>query len=401
VRFKEYDSQEVSNMLQQAGEDYAKFELAEKCWHAALRLHHYLADHQWNGTALIGPDSGIRINYRLGRFVKSYLNRVPWNDDYYYLQAQGYWILSNWRLFQRSGETRYRDMAIACSRFMLSQQRDDGAWLYPNREWKGRIATAEGTWGSLGLIESFRQTGAGEFLDGALRWHRFLHDTIGFQQIGDQLAVNYFASQGSARVPNNSAFVLRFLAALTDATGESSYLNPCAGLITFMQRAQKRSGEFPYSLGAATADDRPHFQCYQYNAFQCLDLMAYYEMTADPGAASLFLRTLKFLAAGLAVDGHAPYDCSGRYRQVTYHTAVLAASFEQACRLGIGGYASLSARSFNHLLQLQRPDGGFFYSRRDYRIFEDRRSYPRYLAMILFHLLGAAGGHSARRQADD
>ena len=201
---------------------------------------------------------------------------------------------------------------------------------------------------------------------------------------------------------NNSALVLRFLAALADATGESGDLNPCAGLLTFMQRAQNSSGEFPYSLGADIAEDRPHFQCYQYNAFQCLDLMAYYEMTGDPVAASLFLRTLKFLAAGLAADGHAPYDCGENRRQVTYHTAVLAAAFDQACRLGIGDYGPLSARAFNYLLQLQRSDGGFAYSRRDYRILQDRRSYPRYLAMILYHLLGgAAGDQSAARQTGD
>jgi hypothetical protein len=380
----------LNTVVEEIGAD-SNPQLANERLAAALRLHRYISRRHWNGSALIGPDPGIRVNYRIGRFIKSYLPPLPWNDDYYYLQAQGYWILANWRLFQHTGESRYRDVAIACSRFMISQQRDDGAWLYPNQEWKGRIATAEGTWGSLGLIESYRHTGAGEFLNSALRWHGFLHNMIGFQQIGDQLAVNYFANQGSARVPNNSAFALRFFAALSEVTGESSYLDPCVGLINFMQRAQKSSGEFPYSLGAVVADDRPHFQCYQYNAFQCLDLMAYYEMTADPMAASLSLRTLKFLAAGLAADGHAPYACGDRYRQVTYHTAVLAAAFDQACRLGMGGYGSLSERGFSHLLELQRPDGGFVYSRHDYRILEDRRSYPRYLTMILYHLLGAAG----------
>ena len=401
MNFAEATDELVNFQVEEAGAN-SNVLLAERRLAAALRLHHYISRRHWNGKALIGPDPGIRINYRIGRFIKSYLPPVPWNDDYYYLQAQGYWILANWRLFQRTGVSRYRDVAIACSRTMIAQQRDDGAWLYPNREWKGRIATAEGTWGSLGLIESYRQTGAAEFLKGALSWHRFLHDTIGFQQISDQLAVNYFANQGSARVPNNSAFVLRFLAALADATRDSSYLNPCAGLIAFMQRAQKSSGEFPYSLGAAVAEDRPHFQCYQYNAFQCLDLMAYYEMTGDPVAASLFLRTLKFLAAGLAADGHAPYDCGESRRRVTYHTAVLAAAFDEASRHGIGDYGALSARAFNYLLQLQHSGGGFAYSRRDYGILEDRRSYPRYLAMILYHLLGgAAADQSAARQAGD
>src|SRR5688500_15975883 len=123
--------------------------LLSECLESARKIHAYLLDNCWDGDALIGPDSGIRINYRFGRFVKSYLRWVPWNDRYYYLQAQAYWILSNWRLMQCTAEECCRDIALRCSNFMLLQQREDGAWLYPNREWKGRVAAAEGTWGSL------------------------------------------------------------------------------------------------------------------------------------------------------------------------------------------------------------------------------------------------------------
>ena len=107
---------------------------------AAIKLHQYLVANHWNGHGLIGPDPGIRFNYRIGRFVKGYLRNLPWNDMYYYLQAQGYWVISNWVLFNRTQAEMYRDIALRCSEYMLELQRSDGAWEYPNPEWRGRIA---------------------------------------------------------------------------------------------------------------------------------------------------------------------------------------------------------------------------------------------------------------------
>jgi hypothetical protein len=353
-----------------------------------MKLHHYLVAKHWQGQALIGPDPGIRFNYRIGRFLKSYLRSIPWGDNYYYLQAQGYWILSNWRLFTQTGNETYRDIALRCSKYMLTQQRDDGAWEYPNPEWRGRIATAEGTWGSLGLLETYRQTTDPAFLTGALRWHTFLVETIGFQRSGDELAVQYFAHRRGVRVPNNSAFVLRFLAELASVTGEKGYLQSCAGLLRFMCHVQQSTGEFPYAVGGEAGEkDRPHYQCYQYNAFQCLDLIRYHEVTGDRTPIPLIIRVLGFLRQGLARDGRAFYACGNRHREVTYHTAVLGAAFGKARQLGIDGYEDLANRAYSYLLGWQLPNGSFSYSRRDYHLLSDQRSYPRYLAMILYHLL--------------
>ncbi|GEM_PF-111603 len=361
----------------------------DRHFRAAERLHRYLVARHWRVGALVGPDPGIRFNYRIGRFIKSALPGVRWDDDYYYLQAQGYWALANWWLFARTGEEVYRDIALHCSETVLARQRGDGAWEYPNREWKGRVATAEGTWGCLGLLEGYRRTGDRRFLDGVLRWHDYLVKVIGFQRRGDELAVNYFAHRGQGeRVLNNSAFALRFLAELADATGDLGYTWPCAGLITFLRRAQRPTGEFPYTVaGAGGSRGRAHFQCYQYNAFQCLDLIHYCEVAQDPSALSLVEGALRFLGTGLGGDGHAHYECGNPHRAVAYHTAALGAAFARAEALGIRGYGGLAERAYAHLLRLQRPDGGFPYSRRDYRVLSDRRSYPRYLAMILYHLL--------------
>jgi hypothetical protein len=353
---------------------------------AAVKLHRYLVGRHWSDRGLIGPDPGIRWNYRIGRFLKSYLGGSLWTDDLYYLQAQGYWTLDNWSLFARCGDTACREIATGCCETMLARQRRDGAWEYPNREWRGRISETEGTWGSLGLLEGYRRTGNRRFLEGALRWHEFLTTAIGFQRHGDALAVNDFAGREGSPVPNASALALRFLAELADATGDDAYRRRCPGLLRFLETVQSPSGEFPYTVLNRFRQGRPHFQCFQYNAFQCLDLMRYFALVNEklPPWIDHFLN---FLRTGVAPDGHAYYQCGNRRRTVNYHTAVLAAALHSAGRLGFPGCREPADRACRCLLAQQRPDGGFPYSRGDYRFLRDQRSYPRYLAMILLHLL--------------
>jgi hypothetical protein len=272
---------------------------------------------------------------------------------------------------------------------MLDEQRRDGAWVYPNPEWKNRVATAECTWASLGLLATYRHTADERFLSSVLRWHHYLLNEVGFERSGDELAVNYFAKTRMARVPNNSAFVLRFLAELADVTGEKAYMRECAGMLAFMRRAQKPNGEFPYMVKGSIAGGRrwEHFQCYQYNAFQCLDLMRYYKITGNSALRPVLEDCLGFLRTGIAEDGHMFYDCRNRSRQVIYHAAVTGAAFAIAGRLGFCGYETLCDRVFSYLLRRQRPDGSFPYSQGEYYFLRDARSYPRNLSMILFHLV--------------
>ena len=360
------------------------------CLPSACDLHQYLTHAHWTGHALIGPDPGIRINYRIGRFVKSYLRKLQWLDSLYYVQGQAYWILANWRLFDLTGEVTYREIAVACSDYLLERQREDGAWEYPNPEWKGRVATTEGNWGSVGLLESFRQTSDERYLDSALDWHRFLTKVTGFQRDGDELAVNYFANRGkSSKVCNNSVTTLRVLAEMNEATGNDQLMEPFEGLLRFLERAQLESGEFPYVIAAepGVGRNRTHFQCFQYNAFECLNLMRTYELTANAALLQMISKSLAFLQKGQADDGRAMYQCGNPSRTVNYHTAVLAAALSKANDFNVSGYVESARRSFQYLLSLQRTDGSFPYSQREYKVLSDQRSYPRYLAMILYHLL--------------
>jgi hypothetical protein len=384
---------------------------------AALSLHRYMVARHWSGHALIGPDPGIRFNYRIGRFIKSYLRQVGWGDDYYYLQGQGYWTLGNWRLFDLLGEERYREIAVSCSLSMLARQGPDGAWTYPNPEWRGRVATVEGTWGSIGLLETYRRTGEALFLTAALRWRRFLVETIGFQRVGDTLAANYFAHRSGVRVPANCGIVLRFLAELAEVTREQAYLEQAGGLLRFFRSTQLASGEFPYAVEGAVAHRRVHFQCYQYNAFLCLDLIRYYELTRDADSLTPVPRLLAFLGTGVAPNGHAFYACGNAHRAVTYHAAAVGAALRAGASLGLtpdrgvrapgyedrgvgapGYELALADRAYAYVIGRQRPDGGFPHSERDYRLLSDRRSYPRYLAMILLHLLTSRPGPVPRFQ---
>src|SRR5260370_38828227 len=139
---------------------------------AALRLHDYLVASHWNGRALNVPDVGFRFNSRIGRFIKSYLPRVDWKDNYYYVQAQGYWILDNWHLYSSTRDNRYRDIALRCSEFLLGRQQEDGAWLHPNPEWRGPNPTPQVSWGSLGLLQGPPPTAARKVLNLVRRRNR-------------------------------------------------------------------------------------------------------------------------------------------------------------------------------------------------------------------------------------
>jgi hypothetical protein len=364
----------------------------DRYFEAALRAHSYLVAAHWRDGALVGPDSGVRINYRVGRFVKGYLDVVPWHDAYAYVQTQGYWILSNWWLYRATGDARFRDIALRCSRYLTAVQREDGAWKYPNPEWKGRIATIEGTWGSLGLLETYRHTGVEAFLEAVLRWHRFLVSQVGFQDDGDEIAVNYFAGRPGARVPNNSCDVLRFLGELAQATGDRAYLERTAGLVAFIRNVQKPSGEFPYAVpGSAGGTLRSHFQCFQYNAFQCIGLARYHKLTGDPAVRPVVEKVAAFLRTGLALDGHVHYSCQDHSREVVYHTAVTGAAFTSAARLSLEGCEEPARRAFEYVLGRQRADGSFPFSVREHRVLQDRRAYPRNIAMIQHHLLLQSG----------
>jgi len=358
---------------------------------AATRLHAYLVERHWNGQALQGPDYGIRFNARVGRFIKSYASFLPWSDDYVYTQAQHCWILANWLISDLGLADRKtcQEIAIACSEFVLSMQRCEGYWEYPNPEWKHRIATVEGNYAVMGLLETYLRTGHQPLLDGAKEWYRYVMENVGFEDQDGRLAVNYFANETGSMVPNNSASAVRTFAHLAKAANDDRFSDPCEGMVAFLRDAQLETGELPYALkGPHGKSDRIHFQCYQYNAFQFLNLADYYRLTEDWATLPVLEGLARFVSGGVLESGAACYDCRHEQPEVSYYDAALAAALSLATALELGDYRSLADRAYGRLLSQQRRDGGMaFFSRRNYGFLTDRRSYPRSQAMILYHLL--------------
>jgi hypothetical protein len=133
---------------------------------------------------------------------------------------------------------------------------------------------------------------------------------------------------------------------------------------------------------------RIHFLCYQYNAFEFIDLVDYYDLTGDAEVLPILEPLAQYLAGGITSAGAGRYDCAHSTPEVLYYSLAIAQALSQATARGLGSYQDLVDRTYSNALIRQRVDGGFaFHSRANYGVLCDRRSYPRYLSMILNHLL--------------
>jgi hypothetical protein len=367
---------------------------------AASYLQRYLMKEHFNGKALEGPDSGVRFNARIWRFIKSYLYFLPWIDSYEFMQTQGYWILANWRLADLLGNKQFGKLALACAEYVASTQQPEGHWKYPPvPSRKGKIATVEGNFAAIGLLESYRRTKQEYLLSAATKWHRFLVDNIGFQEIDDRLAINYWASSPSGMVPNNTSLTLWVLAELADASNDVQYLAPCEAMVAFLDAVQMENGELPYAVASSADSGRPHFLCFQYNAFEFLDLVHYYGITSDQSVWPILGRLATFLSQGVSESGAARYDCYHDGPEVLYYTAAVAAALSQATALGIANFGRTVDQAYSRVLAQQKANGGMeFFSKRNYGFLTDRRPYPRNLAMVLYHLIIGAQSHSAQAE---
>ena len=365
-------------------------DVANKCRAAADRLYDYLITrHVGSDGAVTGPDFGVRFNLRVGRLVKSYLRFLPWSDIYYYTQGQAYWILANLELHRLTGDSAYLRHAVRCCDAMLARQMPQGYWEFPHNEWKGVIATVETCFGGIGLLAGYEATGDERYLAAARQTYDYIIHEVGFQKYDDDsLAVNYFSNRTRALVPNNSTLAVWFCAALNRATGEPEYLGDyCTKMINFLVRCQFASGELPYSVAGESYPGRDHYQCFQYNSFEFMDLVEYRRLTGDNRVVPLMRRLAEFLSHGLTKEDNIRADCFSDWPVRHYCTAAISAALTRATQEGLGDYSETAARGFAKLMSWQRKDGGFDFSVRDYGMFADRRSYPRVMCMILRHLL--------------
>jgi len=356
---------------------------------SAERLHLYLHRTHYQDGILHGPDPGVRFNLRAWRFLKSALSSIPWGDDYVFMQTQGYWVLANWLLYDATGEPGYREIAIRSSEATLAREAGEGYWKYPLPERRHLVATLEGIWGGVALLATYHREARMDLLDGAARAYEFMVSRIGFQSHAAGKVINYF-DRPRGKVTNNSVIAAWYFLRLWQATREESYLQHVSALLDFVASVQRPTGELPYIIGNRYEKARPHYLCYQYNAFQFLQLA--WSDSLKPGCCAelLLSRLARFLATGVHPTGACSKNCRharGGGPEVDYYTAALGAALHEGVRLRLGVPPELVDACYNRVLAHQRPDGGFDYSYRDYGVLYDHRSYPRYLAMTLFHLL--------------
>jgi hypothetical protein len=372
--------------------------MENKSFVSAIKLHNYILEDFWNGHAIVGPDPGLYLESRLLRFIKSYLPSINWCDNHYFLQAQGYWIKSNWDLFEITGDISYKKVAIACSKQIIDKQKNNGSWEYPLKAWKKYASTVEGTWASLGLLETFKHTKEWTYLKGALKWYDFLINRIGFQTYKDSLAINYFDIP-KYRVPNNTTLVLWFLAELYGIEKDPKFLKFNEKMIRFTQLCQNSNGELRYTV------EKEHYLCYHYNAFEFLDLYHYQEIINDERIRIILKKLAKFLSTGVTEIGSVKFDCFQTFPEVIFFSGVVGAALTSAASIGFKGYEKHTKCAYNFLFENQRPDGSFIECRHampyirkpiSHGFLIDKRSYPGGLCFILQHFLIKAKSETAR-----
>jgi hypothetical protein len=359
--------------------------------YSAKKLHNFIYLNFWDGAKVTGSDPGLMFNLRLFRFVKSYFPYLSRNSKYFFLQAQGYWIRANWDLFKLTSEPSYKDIAIACSNAVLAYQRPDGYWEYPLKEWKDYVSTVEGCWAALGLLKSYRETADKKYLDAAIQWYNFVVEKIGFEPYLDSLAVNYFAfSPEKRKVPNNATLILWLFSELYDVTADKRFTAYTDKLIRFLEITQKPDGELIYEVG------KEHYLCYQYNSFEFIDLMNTYNLTNNPTLRQILIHLSKFISSGVTKKGSVKYSCNQELPEFILFSTAAGAALLSASKQGLGDYCTESSLIYDYILKNQRPDGSFYFSRRDMVYYKtpiswgfltDKTRYPRQLCYILQHIL--------------
>jgi hypothetical protein len=114
----------------------------------------------------------------------------------------------------------------------------------------------------------------------------------------------------------------------------------------------------------------------------------YRRLTGDDSVGPILEPLAEFLGAGVTRELHCAYDCDDRRTTVLYYDLALAQALKQASDLGLGSHDATVSEIYRQVIGSQRADGGFAYhSARNYGFLRDVRSYPRYLAIMLRHLL--------------
>jgi hypothetical protein len=358
---------------------------------SSLKLYNFLLNSYWDGSSISGPDPGLMLNLRLTRFVKSYFPALNYkNNNHVFQQIQGYWIKNNWALYRLTNDLRYKELALKCSDFVVASQQNDGSWKYPLTEWKSRVSTVEGTWASLGLLETYSFTKNPVYLKSALNWRNFLVTKTGFQRYKDSMTINYFNIRTSRKVPNNTTLALFFFAELFNVTQDTSLLKYNDALIHFIELCQQPGGELVYEV------DKTHYLCYHYNSFEFLDLYYANQILKSKRIDAILSKLSKYIASGVLNNGAVKYDCSQAYPEEIMFSAIAGAALIKASKSNYGNFKNHIDSIFRYLEKNQKSNGSFILTMHDMPyikkplglgIFSDKTLYPGPMCFILSSLL--------------
>jgi len=330
---------------------------------------------------VVGPDIGIKINKRIGRFIKSYLRFLNWKDNYFFLQAQAYWIINNIHLYKIKQEIIYKNVAIKAADYIIDNQKSDGSWEYPLKERKNLVATIEGCWASIALIKVYNITKNTKYLESSKKWHAYLEKNIGYEKYGESLCVNYF-QKPRGLIPNNTTLLIWLNAELYNSTHNKKYIKNNPAMIRFLEKVQLPSGELPYCIGNTYEKTKIHYLCYQYNSFELIDLRNYYELTKDKTILKIINKLEKYILNGITKNYRSKNSCNKKNPSVNYYDAILGLAL-------INNRSNISKRIYEGILNRQKTNGGFSFSEKNYFILHDKREYPRALNYILYSLINA------------
>ena len=361
-------------------------ELVRRSSDAQLRLFEYLKRKHLKKGQLIGPDIGVRWNKVLFHLMKSYLRFLPWRDQFLFCQTQGYWIKVNKAKYELSGNKVFFRHVVDTADDLLERQTPQGYWPHPLKEWEGRASTVEGDFAALGLIDAYGLTGQSTYLSAAEKWLDYLIQHTGFQNGDDWLAINYFSNIPGGVVPDNATLTILLFTRAASLGLKRKLSDYIDGMVRFLLKSQKESGELPYVVATDSGRGRPHYQCFQYNSFEFLDLCEAMDFVNLPEPHAYLVKQAQFLSTGVGVRGECYFACGKPFPNVLYHSAAIGAALLEASMREMGDYWEKAARAYKFVLDRQRSDGSFPWSEREYLLFKDERNYPHNLVMLLWHL---------------
>ncbi|MDC0527071.1 hypothetical protein OAO35_03900, partial [Euryarchaeota archaeon] len=302
---------------------------------------------------------------------------------------QGYWIINNWKFFELTSRIEYARKSLETSKKLASKQSVEGCWkiTHGNKKWRGVVSTVDNTFAALGLLETYKVTKSEEFLKSAEAWANYLIQNVGFHKYDYGYSIKYFSGKPSPAVPNNNTLVLWFLAELSNVTRNIEYIRFNERIIDFLEKVQKETGELPYSVESSEVVGKEHYICFQYNAFELIDLLNFYRISPVKKLDRIIIRLSKFLLQAFDEKGASKFDCSHSFPNIFYYTSKVISALLLSKKFGFIDNVPFINNSLNLLLSNQNIDGSFPYSTNEYMFFKDKRFYPKESNFILSALL--------------